>query len=85
MSGLTSPLESTRSQNAAILVFVLVVAYAIYQYFVYQRLAQFKGPLWASLTELWLAKVTWESRIHTELREINDRYGKATYVHRVGR
>jgi hypothetical protein len=57
------------------LILLGIVGIAVRKYFAYHRLAQFKGPFWASWTELWLAKVTWESRIHTALRDVNEKYG----------
>lgn len=57
---------------------IFIAIYSIQRYVTYQRLSHFKGPRWAAWTELWLAKVTWTSQVHTVMREVNDRYGKSS-------
>jgi hypothetical protein len=57
------------------LVLLGIIGIAAQKYFAYKRLAHFKGPFWASWTELWLAKVTWDSQIPFALRDVNKKYG----------
>lgn len=57
----------------ATLVSLCIVSLAVQKYLTYRRLSHFKGPFWAAWTELWLARVTWLSRIHTELRDVNEK------------
>lgn len=61
-------------------VLLCVIAVAVRNYLAYRRLAHFKGPFWAAWTELWLARVTWQSRIHTALRDVNEQYGRETSI-----
>lgn len=49
------------------------------KYIAYKRLAHFQGPFWASWTELWLAKVTWDSQIPFALRDVNEKYGTPSF------
>jgi hypothetical protein len=57
------------------LILLSICGIATQKYFSYRRLAHFKGPFWASWTELWLAKVTWDSQIPFALRDVNEKYG----------
>ena len=46
----------------------------------YYRLHAFKGPLFASISELWLVKVSLESRMHIAQQECLERYGSPTRI-----
>jgi hypothetical protein len=41
----------------------------------YRRLSQFKGPFWASITNLWMADMVSRKRQHMDLFEVHQRYG----------
>lgn len=59
---------------------ILVLGYAIHKYVEIQRLSTFKGPFWAKWSELWIARMTLQSRIHVGLRELSEEYGKSNAV-----
>jgi hypothetical protein len=61
-----------------VLILISVFGIAVQKYRAYLRLAHFQGPPGAAWTELWLARVTWQSRIHTTLRDVNEKYGTAS-------
>jgi hypothetical protein len=57
------------------IIFISLVSFVVQKYVVYRRLAQFRGPFWASFTELWVVRVTFQSRVHTAMRELSETYG----------
>lgn len=61
-----------------VLILISILGIAVQKYRTYLRLAHFQGPPGAAWTELWLARVTWQSRIHTTLRDVNEKYGTAS-------
>ena len=61
-----------------VLILISILAITLQKYRAYRRLAHFQGPPGAAWTELWLARVTWQSRIHTTLRDVNEKYGTAS-------
>lgn len=61
-----------------VLILISILGIAAQKYRAYRRLAHFQGPPGAAWTELWLARVTWQSRIHTTLRDVNEKYGTAS-------
>ena len=42
----------------------------------YRRLRAFKGPLWASLSQTWLAHQTITGGLYLTLRDVSEKYGK---------
>jgi len=42
----------------------------------YRRLRVFRGPLWASVTQLWLFQKTAKGVVNTEMRKVTEKYGK---------
>jgi hypothetical protein len=64
------------SNNWVSLVVAIFAGWVIQQKFrAWYRLRHFKGPLIASLTRLWLARKVAGGDMHTELHEINEKYG----------
>lgn len=58
------------------LLFVLLAVYFLFQQWQsYRRLSQFKGPLWAGLTSLWLARSVSRRQAHLDLYEVYLQYG----------
>jgi hypothetical protein len=54
----------------------LFVVYVLFQQWQsYRRLSQFKGPFWAGLTSLWLARSVSRRRAHLDLYEVHQQYG----------
>ena len=54
----------------------LLVSYILYlQWASYRRLAQFRGPFWASLTNLWMAQSISKRKSHLDLFEVSEKYG----------
>jgi hypothetical protein len=45
------------------------------QWLSYRRLSHFKGPVWASLTSLWLAGSVSRRRAHLDLYDVYLQYG----------
>jgi hypothetical protein len=42
----------------------------------YRRLRAFRGPFWASVTQLWLFQKTAKGIVNTEMRKVTEKYGK---------
>jgi hypothetical protein len=42
----------------------------------YRRLQAFRGPIWASITQLWLFQKTAKGIVNTEMRKVTEKYGK---------
>ena len=62
--------------DAKYLTLVLFIVYVLWQQWQsYRRLSQFKGPLWAGITNLWLARSVSRKRAHLDLYEAYLQYG----------
>jgi hypothetical protein len=57
-------------------ILLLFIAFFVSCVTSYRRLRTFKGPLWATLTESWLAYKTFVGGLNLELARINQEYGK---------
>jgi hypothetical protein len=74
MSTSTAILELIYSTRYQIL--ALLVGSVIWQQWAsYRRLSQFKGPFWASLTNLWMANSVVNRKQHLDLFEVSKKYG----------
>jgi len=50
------------------------------QYMSWRRLSQFRGPFWASVTNLWMANSIAHRRPHLDLFEVSQKYGELARV-----
>lgn len=77
MAPLPSVLEllwATRYQCLTLLVGLLLFQ----QWISWRRLSQFRGPFWASFTNLWMANSIAQRRAHLDLFEVSQEYGSVS-------
>jgi len=54
------------------------VARRIYAWY---RLRHIKGPFWASFSRWWLVQHVSGGTMHTDLLEVNEKYGESLFLH----
>ncbi|KAH0263400.1 cytochrome P450 family protein, partial [Aureobasidium melanogenum] len=72
----TIPLAGQAS-NTVLVAFLLTAclsAYVVYQKF-FHPLASVPGPLWASLTRLWITKHSWDGDMHRTMIALHEKHG----------
>jgi hypothetical protein len=67
-------LESFYTAKYLIPLLVSVVAWQSWNS--WYRLSQFRGPFWASVTNLWMANSVAHRRAHLDLFDVSEKYGK---------
>lgn len=77
MAGELSPALSALSDAKYALLVLIVGFFLLQQWQSYRRLAQFKGPYWAGITNLWLARSVSRRRAHLDLFETFLQYGSS--------
>jgi hypothetical protein len=65
--------------NYLVSIFILVVYQLWKQWNSYQRLAKFRGPFWASVTNLWMAKNMTSGEKHKRVSSTMEEDGKSIY------
>lgn len=76
MKALSFPGNLGLGWNVAIVfVSMLLATYLAQSITSYRRLRAFKGPLWASYSEIWLAYKTFSGGLYLTLRDISNEYG----------
>jgi hypothetical protein len=80
MAGELSPALSVISDTKYPLLVLVVGFFALQQWQSYRRLAQFKGPFWAGITNLWLARSVSRRRAHLDLFETFLQYGSSPRI-----
>lgn len=64
-------------QNVLVVVGVyIVVDFVVRSVVSYRRLSAFKGPFFASISQLWLAAKTFKGGLNIEFAKVIDQYGK---------
>jgi hypothetical protein len=62
--------------NKYLITFIFVAIYQSWKQWVsYHRLAKFKGPFWASVTNLWMARNMVSGEIHKKVSSTMEEYG----------
>ena len=56
--------------------------YILQTFRTWYRLRHFKGPIFASLSRLWLARHVAGGRMHLDFQEVNEKYGMLMFVPR---
>lgn len=69
-----SIIEALFASKYVVLVLFLAIITAL-QFKSYNRLSNFKGPFWAGMTNMWMAKSVYYRNAHLDLFRVHQNYG----------